>query len=99
MEPESNSDRNKTLSIEVYLNRVWPYLKDIINNLKNLICGTFNQQQKRNFISSKDNNEERIMHSKSNNIEFMIYDNVDEVFEELFESPFIDKRCQKNNQK
>ena len=33
------------------------------------------------------------MHSKSNNIEFMIYDNVDEVFEELFESPFIDKRC------
>ena len=44
MEPESNSDRNKTLSIEVYLNRVWPYLKDIINNLKNLICGTFNQQ-------------------------------------------------------
>ena len=45
------------------------------------------------FYFFKDNNEERMMHSKSNNIEFMIYDNVDEAFEELFESPFIDKRC------
>ena len=32
-----------------------------------------------NFIYSKDNNdEERIIHSKSNNIEFMIYDKVNE---------------------
>ena len=34
---------------------------------------------KTNFIYSKDNNdEERVIHSKSNNIEFMIYDKVDE---------------------
>ena len=40
------------------------------------------------FISSKDNDEERVMYSKSSNIEFMTYDNADEVFGELLESLF-----------
>ena len=31
---ESNSERNKTLPVEEYLNKIRPYLKDIINNLK-----------------------------------------------------------------
>ena len=31
---ESNSDRNKTASVEEYLNTIRPYLKDIKNNLK-----------------------------------------------------------------
>ena len=39
-----------------------------------------------NFISSKDVDEERVIRSKSNNIEFMSYDNSNEVFNELFES-------------
>ena len=34
IEYESNRDRNKTLSIEEYLNKIRPYLKDIKNNLK-----------------------------------------------------------------
>ena len=34
IECESNGDRNKTLSVEKYLNKIRPYLKDIINNLK-----------------------------------------------------------------
>ena len=34
IEHESNGDRNKTLSVEEYLNKIRPYLKDIINNLK-----------------------------------------------------------------
>ena len=34
-ESESNSDRNKTLSVEEYLNKIKSYLKDIINNLIN----------------------------------------------------------------
>ena len=34
IEYESNRDRNKTLSIEEYLNKIRPYLKDIENNLK-----------------------------------------------------------------
>ena len=37
-------------------------------------------------MSSKDNDEERVMHLKSDNIEFMIYDNAEEVIKELFES-------------
>ena len=36
------------------------------------------------FISSKDANEERVMHSKSDNVEFMLYDNANEVVSELF---------------
>ena len=40
-----------------------------------------------NFIPSKnDNDEEHVMHSKSDNIETMINDEVDEVIEELFKS-------------
>ena len=34
IECKSNGDRNKTLSVEEYPNKVRPYLKDIINNLK-----------------------------------------------------------------
>ena len=33
---ESNDDRNKTLSVEEYLNDIRPYLKTIINNLKKI---------------------------------------------------------------
>ena len=33
-EYENNSTRNKTLSLEEYLNKIRSYLKDIINNLK-----------------------------------------------------------------
>ena len=34
IEYESNGDRDKTLSVEEYLNKIRPYLKDFINNLK-----------------------------------------------------------------
>ena len=39
-----------------------------------------------NFISSKDADEIRIMHTKSNNIEIMMGNETDEITEELFES-------------
>ena len=39
-----------------------------------------------NYISSKDVEEVRVMQSKSNNKEFMPYDDVNEVVDELFES-------------
>ena len=32
----SNGERNKTLSVEEYLNEIRPHLRDIINNLENL---------------------------------------------------------------
>ena len=39
-----------------------------------------------NFISSMDNDEECVMHSKSDNIEIMINDQANEVIKELFDS-------------
>ena len=38
------------------------------------------------FISSKDSDETRNMHAKSNNVEIMIGSETDEIFEDLFES-------------
>ena len=38
-----------------------------------------------NVISSRDNDRERVMHSKNDNIEFTIYDNVDEIIEKISE--------------
>ena len=37
-----------------------------------------------NFMCSRDNDEERVMHSKSDNIEIMVNNKVGEVIEELF---------------
>ena len=47
-----------------------------------------------NFISSIYNDEERVMHSKSDNIEIMINDEADELIKELFDS--IKNRYQNN---
>ena len=68
---------NKTLSIEEYLNKVRPYLKDIITDLKKSDAWKIQLTIPINFMSSKDTDEELVMHSKSGNIEFMIYDNAD----------------------
>ena len=47
-----------------------------------------------NFISSKDTEEECVMHPKSNNIKFMSYNNAIKVVDELFES--LHSRFQRN---
>ena len=39
-----------------------------------------------NFISSKDSDETRTMHTKSNNVEIMMGSKTDEIIEEVFES-------------
>ena len=39
-----------------------------------------------NFISSKDTEEERVMHSNSDNIKFTSYNDANELVNELFES-------------
>ena len=64
IEYESNGDRNKTLSIKEYLNKIRPYLKDIKNNLKKSYTRKIQLTKANNFISLKDNEEERVMHSK-----------------------------------
>ena len=47
-----------------------------------------------NFITSKDNDKEWVIHSNSDNIKFMIYDKADEVTEELFEDIRLDCKQQ-----
>ena len=42
IEYENNSDTNRTLSVEEYLNIIGPYLKDIINNFKKSDMRKFN---------------------------------------------------------
>ena len=53
--------------------------------MENLINNT------KNFIFSIDNDEEHVMHSKSDNIEIMMNDKVDEIIEELLDS--LKNRC------
>ena len=39
-----------------------------------------------NFISSKDSDETRDMHTKNNNVEIMVGSETDEIIKELFKS-------------
>ena len=69
-----------------YLNKIEPYLKDIINNFKKSDVWKIQLIKAINFVFSKDIEKERAMHSKSYKIEIMIYDKADQVIQELFES-------------
>ena len=86
IEYESNCDRNKTISVEKYLNKVGSYLKDIIDNLKKSDTSEIQSAIANNFVSSIDNDEERVIHSKSDNSKIMINDEAVEVIE-LSNSP------------
>ena len=77
-------NRNKALSLEKYLNKIRPYLKDIINNLKKSDTWKIQITIAINFISSIDIDEKRVMYSKSDNIEIMMNDEADEVMKEPF---------------
>ena len=83
IEYKSKGDR-KTLSVEEYLNKIKPYLKNITNDLKESGTWKIHLTITINFISSKDDNDE--MHSESDSIEMMMNDEAEEVIEELFES-------------
>ena len=71
---KSKGDRNKTLSVEGYLNKIRLYLKDIKNNLKKSNRWKIRLTIAINLVYSKDNDEECVMHSKSKNTEIMIND-------------------------
>ena len=87
IEYKSNNNRYKILSVEEYLDKIRPYLKDI-NNLKKSDTWQIQLTITINFISSKDDNDEDCVmhHSKSDNIEIMSSGEADEVIEELFDS-------------
>ena len=68
IEYESNAERNENLSLKEYLDKIKPYLRDLITDLlesdtwKNPLALIIN------FISSKDAAKERVMHAKTDNI-------------------------------
>ena len=76
---ESNSDRNKNVSVKEYLNVIKPYLKDMIIDLQISDMWKIQLTIAINFISSKDVDEQCVIHSKSENIEVMPYDDAYEV--------------------
>ena len=79
IEQESSSNRNKTLSNEEYFNKIRSYLKDIINDLKKSDRWRIQLTIVIHFFFFKANNEECVKHLKSDNVEFMIFDNADEI--------------------
>ena len=89
IEYERSSDRNKTLSVKKCFNKIISYLKDIINNLNKSDTQKIQATIAIIFISFIDNDEEKLMHPKSDKKEFnaskkdnkevMINDEEDEV--------------------
>ena len=71
-----------TPSLEEYLYKIKLYLKDIINHLKNSDTWEIQITIAISFISSKDSDEEHVIHLKSDNI-LEIFIN-DEVMKEVF---------------
>ena len=86
IEYESNGDKNRNLLLDEYLNKIIPYLRNIIIDLQNSDTWKIYSTITINFISSKDAEEERVMPSTSGNIKFTSYNDANEVIDELFES-------------
>ena len=72
VEYESNGDKDKTPSIKEYLDKIRPYLSNMINDLNTQGEWRVQLTIAINFFSSKYSKETRTLHSKSNNIEIMI---------------------------
>ena len=63
-----------------------PYLSDMINDHKTRREWKIQLTMSINFISSKDSDETRNLHTKINNIEIMMGNETDEIIDELFET-------------
>ena len=92
IEYESNGDKDKPLSVKEYLNKIRPYLSNMINDLKTQSEWKIEVAMETSFMSSKDSkdfkdsNETCTMHTKSNNTEIMIGNETDEIMKEIFDS-------------
>ena len=86
IEYQSNGEKNSNLLLHEYHNKFKPYLRNIIIDLQNSGTRKIQLAIGINFISSKDAEEECIMHSNSDNIKFTSYNDANEVVNELFES-------------
>ena len=92
IEYESSGDRKKTLPVKEYLEKIKPCLRDLIINLQKSDTWKIQSWNAITFVSSKDPDEERVMHSKSDIIEIMSCDNAKKVVNELFSHFFQDTK-------
>ena len=70
----------RVLSVEENLDKIRPYLRDIINDLKQ------SDTWKIQLTISEDNDEEHVVPSKSDNMKIVISDEADEVIIFFFNS-------------
>ena len=63
-----------------------PYLRDLIIDYKTQGKWKIQLTMSINFISSKDSDETRNLHTKINNIEIIMGNETDEIIDELFET-------------
>ena len=77
---------DESISLDEYLNKTELYMIDIIIYLQKFDTWKINLTIAINFISSTDSGKERIMDSKSDNIKFKSYNDVNEVVNELIDS-------------
>ena len=95
IEYESNGDNTST--IEEYLALIEPYLRELINDYKRNGEWKIQLTAQIKFISLRpDSNETPVMHTRSNNEEFMNGSDTDEIIKKLFKS--ILQRYQENLQ-
>ena len=72
IEYQSNGNKDKTLFIDDYIDKTERYLNDLIDNHKTKGEWKIQLTMAINFISSKDSDETRTMHTKSDNIKIII---------------------------
>ena len=92
IEYESDGDRNKNLSLDEYLNKIKPYLRDIITDLQKFDTWKIQLTIVIDFISSIDSEKECVMHSKSDNIKLTSYNDTNEIQEQP-SSGVLRKKC------
>ena len=62
IEYESIGGKNRNLSLDEYLNKIETYLRNIMINLQNSDIWKIQLTIAINFISSRDTEEERVLH-------------------------------------
>ena len=78
--------KNSNLTLDEYLNKIKTFLKNIIIDLQSSDTWKIQLTIAIEFIPSKDTEEERAMHSNSDNTKFLSYNDANKVLNELFES-------------
>ena len=81
IEYESNGDSNKDLTLEKYLDKLKPYLRDIIIDLQNSDTWKIHLTIAISFIPLKDVDGERLMHAKSEKMSYKFIN--DKLFQSL----------------